>query len=59
MQYLWWRRLNAHLPAFGSVGAARTVVEGARRLKIFFIVVGGVAGYSSGSCARCRAVLDK
>jgi hypothetical protein len=51
MQNLWWRRLKAHLPAFGSVGTARAVVKNVRRRKTAFVVVDGVARYSWSSCA--------
>jgi hypothetical protein len=51
MQNLWWRRLKAHLPAFGSVGTARAVVKNVRRRKTAFVVVDGIARYSWSSCA--------
>lgn len=43
MQNLWWKRLKAHLPAFGSVGTARAAVKNVRRRKTIFIVVNDVA----------------
>ena len=46
-----------HLPAFGSVGAARTAVKSMRRPNILFIVVDGVAGYSSSSWTGFRDIL--
>jgi hypothetical protein len=58
MYYLRWRRLKAHLPVFGSVKAARAVVESARRLRIFIIIVDDVAGYSSSSYAIFGDVLQ-